>query len=113
MKTLYKHGVGLPWPEGLVEHALSCGWTLPEERTQEPELQLIATPCPEGFVEIMLPNGTKETASCLKTPEWLGAERWFTKTRLHSYWWDGEHWMVQLSPEELKKRKLSHLLEVA
>lgn len=111
MQIMKRNGVSLPWPVGLVDLALADGWTLPPEEDDLPdEVHVVTHACPEGLVEIMLPEGTKETATCLKTPEWLGAERWFTKTKLHAYWFDGEHWMIQTSPDELKKRRLQHLV---
>lgn len=109
---LKKNGVSLAWPVNMVQVAKDAGFEVqPEEQDVPEEVNVISKDCPAGMVEVRLPVGTKETSHCLKTPEWFGAERWFTKSRLHAYWFDGEAWMVQLIPEELKKRRLQHLID--
>lgn len=108
---LKKAGVSLSWPENLIAVAAQSGWAAPPEEEDVPdEVHVVSKDCPPGMVEVRLPLGTKETNHCLKTPDWFGAERWFTKSRLHAYWFDGECWMIQLIPEELKKRRLTHLI---
>lgn len=113
MKTLLKkNGVSLSWPTNMIQMAAKSGWEMPPEEEDIPdEVHVLKKDCPAGLVELRLPVGTKETNHCLKTPEWLGAERWFTKSRLHAFWYDGEAWMIQVVPEELKKRRLEHLIE--
>lgn len=115
MQVMKKNGVSLAWPEGLEDIAEEEGFTslvtvdIVHTNLDEPHVKWTSEP--EGIVEIRLPQGTKSTDVTLKTPKWMGSEKWFTKKKLTGYYHDGVCWVIRLPRKDLKQRGLDVLLD--
>lgn len=112
MIVLYKNGVGLPWPAGLVEHALEQGWSRPPEK---PVRHLEELECGmSSMIDVALPvvlsaQVARIDAGYVKTKNRQGEHRWFPLRRLAACWVDDDEITMFVLAEDLKAKGMSYL----